>query len=235
MKRVYSNASLVISIWANQSQSDARCKNAFFENKKIWSYGSHYLLGELREYNGQSIALVNGYRWSKTTSSQIGDARHSAETAGHLVIEIDNDRENCRYFSNNTRKLVADFLISEQANFLDRLVDCSYSNKYYWRDNEILGEIKQFNIRCQKLGHFDFCIFIPKDYWNYCLKVRQALKMRAQDLEYNRRQLTLDNFYIFSGHSGNYIKACKKTNVIPSDVLPSLPRLARHKYFREIA
>ncbi len=47
IKRVFSSIYDVADLWAKQSQSDARCKNAYFQNESIYSYGSHYLLGKI--------------------------------------------------------------------------------------------------------------------------------------------------------------------------------------------
>lgn len=68
IKRVFSSADQVIHLWANQTQSDARSANVFFEGCELYSYGRHYLLGLLVNYKGTTVALVNDDRYSKTTS-----------------------------------------------------------------------------------------------------------------------------------------------------------------------
>ena len=64
MKRVFTNSTEVIHLWAQRTQNEARCSNVFFEpdyklsdgnwealetSSKIYSYGKHYLLAEFLE------------------------------------------------------------------------------------------------------------------------------------------------------------------------------------------
>lgn len=66
-KQVFQNADLVAEVFAKQSQDHARCKNAFFDGARLFSYGHHYLLAQILE---NKIAIVNFQSYSRTTSSQ---------------------------------------------------------------------------------------------------------------------------------------------------------------------
>lgn len=78
MKRVFSNASDVIHLWAQQTQDEARCGNVFFEGAVIYSYGRHYPLGLIEENKkGEKCAIINAAGYSVTTSKQIGWARYA--------------------------------------------------------------------------------------------------------------------------------------------------------------
>lgn len=79
IKRVFTNPSEVMHRWANQTQSDARCKNAYFDGKSVFSYGSHYELGRLIEFRGRTVAVINDSGYSKTTSGHISSAWHAVE------------------------------------------------------------------------------------------------------------------------------------------------------------
>lgn len=68
MKKVFGSASDVIHLFAQRTQEEARCSNVFFEGDKIYSYGSHYLLGHF--INDETI-VINDTGWSATTNKHI--------------------------------------------------------------------------------------------------------------------------------------------------------------------
>ena len=72
MKKVYSNSSEVIHLFANQLQSEATnaSRNIYFIDSKIYSYGSHYLLGEFIDNN---TIIINDLGYSVTTSKHINE------------------------------------------------------------------------------------------------------------------------------------------------------------------
>ena len=72
MKKVFSNSDETIHIFAQQSQSEGRSSNIFFEGTKIYSYGHHYLLGEFIDKN---TIVINDKGYSSTTSKHISSLR----------------------------------------------------------------------------------------------------------------------------------------------------------------
>ena len=72
MKKVLSNTDEVIHVFAQQTQSEGRnqSRSIFFEGKKIYSYGYHYLLGEF--INNEKAIIINNTGYSVTTSKHIG-------------------------------------------------------------------------------------------------------------------------------------------------------------------
>lgn len=79
MKRVFNSSWDVIHLFAQQSQSDARCGNVYFQQDysndkeygtQIFSYGSHYLLAEFLDDN---TVIINDTGYSVTTSKHIGE------------------------------------------------------------------------------------------------------------------------------------------------------------------
>lgn len=72
MKKVFSNTSEVIHVFAQQTQSEGRNSRSsiYFKENKIYSYGSHYLLGEF--INSQTI-IINDFGYSVTTSKHINE------------------------------------------------------------------------------------------------------------------------------------------------------------------
>lgn len=74
MKKVFTNAQAVIHLFAQRSQSEARCSNIFFEGNRIYSYGHHYLLAEfIKNEAGDEAILINDSGYSVTTAKHISE------------------------------------------------------------------------------------------------------------------------------------------------------------------
>lgn len=72
MKKVFQNTSEVVHVFAQQTQSEGRNQSGsiYFRDNKIYSYGSHYLLGEF--INDETI-IINDFGYSVTTSKHISE------------------------------------------------------------------------------------------------------------------------------------------------------------------
>jgi len=72
MKKVFSNTSEVVHVFAQQSQQEGRNQSGsiYFRDNRIYSYGSHYLLGEF--INSDTI-IINDFGYSVTTSKHINE------------------------------------------------------------------------------------------------------------------------------------------------------------------
>lgn len=70
MKQIFSNSDEVIHLFAQQVQHYAAnsSRNIYFYDNKIYSYGSHYLLGEFID---KETILINDKGYSVTTSKHI--------------------------------------------------------------------------------------------------------------------------------------------------------------------
>ena len=93
MKKIFSNTDEVIHVYAQQTQSEGRntTRSIFFEGRKIYSYGYHYLLGEFIN-NGKAI-IINDEGYSVTTSKHISKLRTATnhyEQFNVTNIDIDN-------------------------------------------------------------------------------------------------------------------------------------------------
>ena len=87
MKRVFSSASEVIHVYAQQTQNEGRSSNVFFEGKKIYSYGSHYLLGE---FLPDGSIMINDIGYSVTTAKHISELRQATRHyKQYFVTETD--------------------------------------------------------------------------------------------------------------------------------------------------
>lgn len=164
IKRVFSNPSQVLHLWANQSQSDARSRNVFYNGKVCYSYGFHYELGRLIEYKGKTIAMINTRGYSVTTSGHISSARSAAN---HLIT-LDWPLANGVEFS---IEHVLPALIDEQDKLIDKLFN-HFSRRSFWKDHKFdkrssygeYADIKAFNKKCYELGHANLAIEINDEY-----------------------------------------------------------------------
>lgn len=85
---VYPN-DMVAHLWANQSQAEARTANGnlFFEGPILYSYGRHYVAGYVLPCGA---ALINGRKYSVTTSGHVSDARRAARGRAYTIPNLDD-------------------------------------------------------------------------------------------------------------------------------------------------
>lgn len=206
IKYVYQNASQVAFIWAKQSQTTARCKNAAFDDKSICSYGSHYLLGRLMKFNGRPIAAVNYSRYSKTTTSHSNGAAIAAESAGHLVVVFrvaENERHVPYDASDETVKTAILHTLEEEAYSLySRLEEIIYSKSYVDFVKCLFEDLEQFNKKVRYLCLDNLEIEVPDYYFQEAMEIAKMHELASKN-KYNRRQL------VFS-FSGGY-KVCEES------------------------
>jgi hypothetical protein len=69
MKKIFSSRSAVCHKFNEQSQSEGRAGNIFFDTDTIYSYGYHYVLGQ---FISPEIIIINNTGYSNTTSKHIG-------------------------------------------------------------------------------------------------------------------------------------------------------------------
>ena len=98
MKKVFQNTSEVVHVFAQQSQSEGRngTSSIYFRDNKIYSYGSHYLLGE---FINKDTIIINDFGYSVTTSKHISELTNatshynrfytSSIDIKHIETEID--------------------------------------------------------------------------------------------------------------------------------------------------
>lgn len=113
MKKVFSNSADVIHLFANQLQPEARCSNVYFDIEhnsnlnyatKIYSYGSHYLLGEFIDSH---TIVVNDDGYSSTTSQHISQLlQATSHKTQFLKSESDLDTI-LTAIRNNAQKLIS--------------------------------------------------------------------------------------------------------------------------------
>jgi hypothetical protein len=76
MKKVFQNTSEVVHVFAQQTQSEGRNQSGsiYFKDNRIYSYGSHYLLGE---FINKNTIIINDFGYSVTTTKHINELRNA--------------------------------------------------------------------------------------------------------------------------------------------------------------
>ncbi|GGA95723.1 hypothetical protein [Mucilaginibacter rubeus] len=90
MKRVVDKHT-VAHLWANRSQSDARTAsgNFYFENDRIWSYGSHFLIGyHTQNDRGQHAVIITREKNSNTTNGQVNIVLSASNHLTQLRVPV---------------------------------------------------------------------------------------------------------------------------------------------------
>jgi hypothetical protein len=155
IKRVFSSADQVIHLWANQTQSDARCANVFFEGKSVYSYGRHYELGRLVQFNGVTVALVNNTGYSVTTSKHISAAYHAVAHLPRIMTKAGDGFWD-----------IKKSLIETQGNLVESLMGL-FSQRCFWsgfRFDKVVEQIAEFNQTATALGFKKLCIDVTDDF-----------------------------------------------------------------------
>lgn len=218
IKGSFGSSAEVFHRWANQTQDRAKSKNVFFEGTKIYSYGYHYLLGEIVTFNGVKVAIINGNRYSVTTAKHQGQAKAAAS---HLPC---------------IRSLDGTVLggIKDKQNELIDALSGFFNRRQFWYDSLagfkecwLLREVDEFNDLCEKLGLSEYLIKINQEYielmWDHVQLCKELDKPRqeAKRLERERLQAherALQEAKLADWHAG-------KTNVTLWAVTPQQIRI----------
>jgi hypothetical protein len=187
LKRVYSSWESVIRLFVEGKQDSARCKNAFFRNRDLYSYGPHYLLARKGlKINGVNVMFVNAEKVSMTTS---GQSRHVARLLGNKrILFIECSMHSHRISSASTDKDV----IEAVEEHLSKLSDCYQQNLLEATFNPCmvsLKTIKKHNKLLERLGLHDLVVILDqeqvkakREYMRRYLEACQAIRCKQQTM-----------------------------------------------------
>lgn len=157
IKRVFSNHEQVLHLWANQSQSDARSHNVYFEGLSCYSYGSHYELGRLIKVKGHTVAVINDRGYSNTTAKHIHSAWHAVSHMPRIKSPTLNWLRGLKDTSANLKGELEALL--RRRSFWTADIRESIGPESY------LGErIIEFNKTAKLLGKSSLCVKITTKY-----------------------------------------------------------------------
>jgi hypothetical protein len=170
-RKVFTSGAQVLHLWANQTQSDARSRNVFFDGLKCYSYGRHYELGRLVEFNGVRVALINDSGWSATTNKHI---HWAYDAVSHLprfkTAHLYSRRGTHQIETKSIKSLVINAVIRRQGELIDDLFN-EFNRRSYWpgavefnytagkfdqygysNEEYVVRSVREFNQSCHTLG-----------------------------------------------------------------------------------
>lgn len=179
MKKVFRNSSECIHIFAQQSQSEGKCCNVFFDEKVLYSYGYHY---KLAEFISPHDVLISTYPYSVTTSKHINETRQALFHKNRIYIHLINDGfdGNFKHYENAIKYNLSQaskaitykvyYLTQARAEYEEFIRYCSYMYK--------TGKKRELNSLKKLVEKIDLSV-----YKNEILKQRKEAKERAIFLE----------------------------------------------------
>lgn len=101
MKRVFRNHDEVCHVWAQQTQSEGKAGNIFFEGKSIYSYGRHF---EAARFVDRETVLLNSYWYSVSTAQHLSLIRQAVRHKQVFTVPSMTDhRANVTYLIEQAR------------------------------------------------------------------------------------------------------------------------------------
>jgi hypothetical protein len=171
MKKVFQNCSEVIHCFAQQTQDEGRSSNVFFEGKKIYSYGHHYLLAEFITNPKNEQAIM------------INDTGYSATTSGHISAVRSATRHYRQFFicSTGPKKV-----LNQLENIIEKLKKAHKPEMYISQANQLYNSFCEFLIwNGEEIKNFPeinaaIAVFNTKDYTTYYLQKEKAIIQAAK-------------------------------------------------------
>ena len=176
MKTVFSNSEIV-HIFAQQTQENGRTSGVgmFFEGKKIYSYGRHYLLAEFIDDN---TILINDKGYSNTTSKHISlITQATRQYKQYFTRTVDLQLVYNQIIDLNSRLARAikkDVICSDIINFFEGLE--SFLRQYN-KANELLDE------RFIEIQNIYGSIYANKDAYILASKEREIKRKQAEKIK----------------------------------------------------
>ena len=176
MKTVFSNSEIV-HIFAQQTQENGRTSGVgmFFEGKKIYSYGRHYLLAEFIDDN---TILINDKGYSNTTSKHISlITQATRQYKQYFTRTVDLQLVYNQIIDLNSRLARAikkDVICSDIINFFEGLE--SFLRQYN-KANELLDE------RFIEIQNIYGSIYANKDAYILASKEREIKRKQTEKIK----------------------------------------------------
>tara|TARA_R110000851_G_scaffold269683_1_gene422303 strand:+ start:75 stop:926 length:852 start_codon:yes stop_codon:yes gene_type:complete len=197
MKKVFQNTSETIHVFAQQIQSEGRnsSSSVYFRDNKIYSYGSHYLLGE---YINPETIIINDFGYSSTTYKHISELNQATNhktqffTSSICIKSVENDIEGNLKSLINARK--PELYINTILQAIGRL------NKWalYCKEAKFTSEYRLLpsDTRLKKLQKISSDLLTP----DYLAKIKakgktDAIKLKAKNAKELKVKLIEFNNY----------------------------------------
>lgn len=185
IKKVFSSFSKITHLWAHQTQSDAKCRNGFFNGPSIYSYGTHFLAGCIHEVKGQKVYVTTTRTYSNTTSNHMSHIRSAIP-------------ENAIHFQGINPSDLKKSVLEQQGNLIDKMFNEFNAMKFYVpyghdlffgnKDDswDIIGQVERFNKNCELVGMPEFTLDIDDDFISLMNSHAQLRVNRQAELDAKR-------------------------------------------------
>ena len=156
MRTVFTNSE-IMHVFNEQNQYEGRTSNnnVYFYDNKIYSYGSHYLLGEFIDDN---TIVINDYGYNNIT-------------AKHIYLLTDATRDKKQFF---TTKIYTAIVLDNVTLWLKKLTRARKTKEYYL--NEIDNTLKMY---------FDYLEYTKQKTKYNKIKKHRKIKKIANDFYNN--------------------------------------------------
>ncbi len=137
-KLVYKNISEIAHLWIHETQPEARCGNAFYEDGVIYSYGKHFPIAKIdKNKRGEKTVLFTLDTYSSTTGKHIRDVKYACSHADKLYM-VDVPRWGQPRHDVNIK-----YWINKVQNYVSKIPKVRDNKEYLVRDAQ--AEIAQLN------------------------------------------------------------------------------------------
>lgn len=203
MKKVFQNTSEVVHVFAQQTQSEGRNQSGsiYFRENKIYSYGSHYLLGEF--INSETI-IINDFGYSVTTSKHISelinatshynrfytsliDVKHVENEIDYNIKKLSKANKPEIYISNITK------LESNLTKWVDYCKENKVKKEHFYKYNFV---VNKSNYKYKKIVKIANSLLTPEAIEKIKAKGKKdAIKQKAKDKRELKTKLDKFNTY----------------------------------------
>ncbi|WP_185212437.1 hypothetical protein [Elizabethkingia meningoseptica] len=187
MKTVFNSSSDVIHLFAQQTQNNARCNNVFFEGKKIYSYGYHYLLGEfVTNKKGDTAVIINNEGYSQTTSKHISEITSGTSHYTQFTTSVTDEKK----------------VLSKLEQLQIKLLNARKPELYISEANELFNKYKEYcdwnNIKINKQVNLAYSVFNTGEIKEYIAKKEKSIlreKKKAEKEALTKYYNALEKFF----------------------------------------
>ena len=197
MKKVFSNTSEAIHVFAQQSQNEGsnQSRSVYFRENKIYSYGSHYLLGEF--INPETI-IINDFGYSISTWKHISELNQATTqynrfyTSSICIKSVEkNIKANLKSLVNARKPSLYIDIICQAVGKLNKWAEYCKETKSFKNEYKIESfkyRILPSNPILKRLNKISNDLLTP----DYLTKIKEngkkeALKLKAK----NKRELKI--------------------------------------------
>ena len=203
MKKVFSNTSEVVHVFAQQTQSEGRNQSGsiYFRDNRIYSYGSHYLLGE---FINKDTIIINDFGYSVTTSKHINELRNATRHYNVFftsLIDIKNIdsviQANLKCLAKSRKSEIYIDIINKLEKGLTKWVKFCKENKikkeYFSKYNFV---VNKSNYKYKKIVKISNSLLTPEAIEKIKQKgKKEAIKQKAKDKKELKTKLDKFNAY----------------------------------------